>query len=78
MASSPAPAPAPARGLPARARTRLPAGTRVRIVAVAGVHPYFAGQEGTVWCADREGAVVALDGRRCADTRFTAAELVAL
>jgi ribosomal protein L21E len=51
------------------------AGDRVEIIAVAGIHPYFAGEKGTVWYGERSGAVVHLDSRREADTRFTAAEL---
>lgn len=75
MAHSPlAPAPAPAR---TRARA-LPAGTRVRVVAAPRMNGYFVGEEGTVWHGDRDGAVVTLDSRGVADTRFSTAELITI
>jgi hypothetical protein len=50
-------------------------GDRVRIVAAPGFNAHFVGESGTVWCADRTGAVVTLDSSGVADTRFVNAQL---
>lgn len=50
-------------------------GDRVEIIDAPPRHPHFVGELGTVWCADRKGAVVTLDSRGVADTRFAVVEL---
>jgi hypothetical protein len=51
------------------------AGDRVEVVDAPLYNPHFVGQTGTVWYGDRQGAVVTLDGRGVADTRFANVQL---
>jgi hypothetical protein len=50
-------------------------GTRVRVTGAPGYNPFAIGELGTVYCADRTGAVVTLDSRGIADVRFALSEL---
>jgi hypothetical protein len=68
MASTTAPRPS--------ARTRaFRSGDRVVVVGAPGYNPFAIGELGTVYCADRTGAVVTLDSRGIAEVRFATAEL---
>lgn len=58
-----------------RTQPHFVAGDRVRVVDLRPYNPYFVGQMGTVWYGDRQGAVVTLDTRGVADTRFVNGQL---
>lgn len=61
---------------PRPSRTRaFRSGDRVVVVGASGYNPFAIGELGTVYCADRSGAVVTLDSRGIADVRFATAEL---